>query len=230
MPFNTLVWSDEHPDRIGYFMTCCAPCRESIRLLVYARTHMWRYGEIPEALVELWNKAQTLMPNWPGFRRLALDEKQTRDLAACPEQFDVARGTGANGPDAFLQYMEKRTREAPGLVRPGAMSNLGLNSSGESSVMRCPKCGEFVDASAKKCRFCNSELDSREVVSAVAERVQEKANANQKEAVRNKVSAGLMLAAVAVYFLVPAARPIALAAKLIIVLMLIVWSLTNRLR
>jgi len=230
MPFNTLVWPDEHPDRIGYFMTCCATCRESIRLLVYARTHMWRYGEIPEALVALWNKAQSTIPNWPGFHRLVLDEKQMRDLAECPEQFNVAEGTVAARPDPFLQYMEKRTREAPGLIRPGAESNLGLNPSGASSVIRCPKCREFVDAFAKKCRFCNSELDSRDIGSAVAERVQEKASANQKELGRTKVSAWLALAAVAVYFLVPAVRPITLAAKLIIVLLLIALSLSNRLR
>jgi hypothetical protein len=230
MPFNTMVWPDEHPDRIGYFMTCCAPCRESIRLLVYARTHMWRYGELPEALRELWNKAQSMIPDWPGFNRLSLNEEQMRDLATCPEQFDVASATVATRPDPFLKYMEERTREAPGLVRPGAMSSLGLNPSAKSSVMQCPKCREFVDASAKKCRFCNSELDSNEVDTAVAERVQEKVNGNQKEFGRNKVSAGLMLAAVAVYFLVPAVRPVALASKLIIVLMLIVWSLSNRLR
>jgi hypothetical protein len=230
IPFNTMVWPDEHPDRIGYFMTCCEPCRESIRLLVYARTHMWRYGKLPEALVELWSKAQNMIPDWPGFKRLSLNEKEMRDLSACPEQFDVATATVASRPDPFLQYMEKRSRETPGLVRPGAMSNLGLDSSGGSRVMRCPKCREFVDAAAKKCRFCNSELGSKEVDSAVAERVQEKVTANQKEAGRNKTSALLSLAAVAVYFLVPAARPVALATKLIIVLLLIVSSLASRLR
>jgi hypothetical protein len=76
----------------------------------------------------------------------------------------------------------------------------------------------------------NSELDSMDIGSAVAERVQEKASANQKELGRTKVSAWLALAAVAVYFLVPAVRPITLAAKLIIVLLLIALSLSNRLR
>jgi hypothetical protein len=229
MPFNTLVWPDEHPDRIGYFMMCCAPCRETIRLLVYARTHLWRYGNLPEALADLWNKAQSGIPNWPGFKRLSLDEKQMRDLATCPEQFDIAVATVAARPDPFLQYMEKRTREVPGLVRPGAISSLGLDNS-ESRVMRCPKCREFVDASAKKCRFCESELDSRQVDIAVAERVQEKAIANQKEVGHIKVSSWLSLAAVAIYFLVPVVRPIAIGAKLFVVVMLIVLSLRNRMR
>jgi hypothetical protein len=230
MPFNTLIWPDEHPDRNGYFMMCCVPCRESIRLLVYARTHLWRYGELPEALVELWNKAQSMIPAWPGFKRLALDEKQMRDLATCPEQFDVASATVVSRPEPFLRYLEERKREVPGLVRPGAMSNLGLDPSSQSSVLRCPNCLEFVDSSAKKCRFCNSELDSKEVDSAVAERVQEKANANRKEKGRIKVSAWLALAAVVVYFLVPLVYPIAIGTKLFIVLLLVSLSFSHRLR
>jgi hypothetical protein len=229
-PFNSLVWPDEHPDRNGYFMTFCAPCRESIRLLVYARTHMWRYGELPEALVELWNKAQNMIPAWPGFKRLALDEKQMRDLATCPEQFDVASATVVSRPDPFLKYLEERKREAPGLVRPGAMSNLGLDPSGQSSIVRCPKCQEFVDSSVKKCRFCSSELDSREVITAVAEFAQEKAAATKKEVRRIKVSVWLLLAAVAVYFLVPAVPPITIGVKLFTVLMLISLSFSFRRR
>ncbi len=118
-PFNSLVWPDEHPDQVGYFNTCCTPCRESIRLLAYARTHRWRYGELPEALVELWNKAQSMIPDWPGFKRLSLNDTQIKDLSTCPEQFDVAMGTVATRPDPFLQYLEKRKKEVPGLVRPG---------------------------------------------------------------------------------------------------------------
>jgi len=229
-PFNSLVWPDEHPDRNGYFMTCCAPCRESIRLLVYARTHFWRYGKLPEALVELWNKAQNMIPAWPGFKRLELDEKQMKDLATCPEQFDVAAATVVTKPDPFLKYLEERKREVPGLVRPGAMSNLGLDPSSQSSVLRCPNCQEFVDSSAKKCRFCNSELDSKEVETVVAERAQEKAAATKKEVRGIKVSAWLLLAAVAVYFLVPAVPPITIRVKLFIVLMLISLSFSFRRR
>jgi hypothetical protein len=158
---------------------------------------------------------------WPGFKRLALDEKQMRDLATCPEQFDVASATVVSRPDPFLKYLEERKREVPGLVRPGAMSNLGLDPSSQSSVLRCPNCQEFVDSSAKKCRFCNSELDSREVDTAVGDRAQEKATASRKEVRSIKLSVGLLLAAAAVYFLVPVVPPITIGVKLFIVLMLV---------
>ena len=171
-----------------------------------------------------------MIPAWPGFKRLELDEKQMKDLATCPEQFDVAAATVVTKPDPFLKYLEERKREVPGLVRPGAMSNLGLDPSSQSSVLRCPNCQEFVDSSAKKCRFCNSELDSKEVETVVAERAQEKAAATKKEVRGIKVSAWLLLAAVAVYFLVPAVPPITIRVKLFIVLMLISLSFSFRRR
>jgi hypothetical protein len=209
---------------------CCAPCQESIRLIVYARTHMWRYGKIPEPLVEPWSKAQSMIPNWPVFKRLTLDDMQMRDLSRCPEQFDVTQGTVASRPDPFQKYRERRTPEVPGLIRPGAITNLQLDPSHESRVMRCPKCREFVDSSAKKCRFCNAELDSREIDSAVAERAKEKADANEKELGRLKISLALGLTAAVIYFLVPAAQMGGTAIKLIIVFLIIGLSLAVRLR
>jgi hypothetical protein len=235
MPFHSLVWRDEHPDEIGYFLTCCAPCQESVRLLAYARTHLWRHGDIPAAFAGLWTAAQSTIPDWPGFKRLALDKQQMRDLEMCRGELEIASDAALDKSrllkaSKFAQRLEERRSSVPGLVRPGSLSNLGLDASGKSKVIRCPKCKEFVDASATKCRFCNSLLDSKEIETAVAQRAQEKVFTDRKEVARLKVSGWLGLAALGILLFVPAAGPVAGAVKWGVVLLLIGLSLANRLR
>jgi len=58
-------------------------CLDSIIRLCSARTQLWRHGEIPEQLRELWAEARRLLPDWPGFQGLALDSKQLESLDAC---------------------------------------------------------------------------------------------------------------------------------------------------
>ena len=61
-------------------------CRLLLIILTSARKHLWRTGQIPREYQELWDEAQNLMPNWPGFRRLTLTVEQLRDLDACEDE------------------------------------------------------------------------------------------------------------------------------------------------
>jgi hypothetical protein len=202
---------------------------------VHARTHLWRHGEIPAALVGLWSKAQSTIPAWPGFKRLTLDEQQIRHLELCPE-LDIAAAATVDesrllSASKLAQRLEGRAKGEPPLVRPGSLSNLQLeDDSGKSKVIRCPRCKEFVDASATQCRFCNALLDSKEIEAAVAQRAQEKVFRERKEVARLKVSALLVLAALGVLYYVKVEGPVEGAIRWGVVLLLLGLSILNRMR
>jgi hypothetical protein len=91
MPFCSLQWPDEHPEDLDHIILDREhheECRASIIRLVGARTQLWRAGAIPEDLRELWAEAQRVIPDWPGFKRLSLDEQQLGSLDACAEELD----------------------------------------------------------------------------------------------------------------------------------------------
>jgi hypothetical protein len=176
MPLASLVWPDEHPDARGYFLTCCAPCKESIRRLCFARTHLWRNGEIPNDHVELWKQANGIIPDWPGFKRLSLDEKQMKSLDACREELDDLMGaivktfpkvsfTDKGGGQ--VDFTAERVIGTD-LIRPA--SNPAIFPTEAGNIIRCPKCREFIDSSVNKCRYCNSDLNAQDIRMAVAQR------------------------------------------------------------
>lgn len=95
MPFCSLQWSDEHPEdlaRIILDREHHEACASSIIRLVGSRTHLWRTGVCPEDRHELWAEAQQAIPDWPGFKRLSLDERQRRSLDSCVEELDDVIG------------------------------------------------------------------------------------------------------------------------------------------
>jgi hypothetical protein len=92
LPLCSLMWADEHP-KDG--PPNHEPCSLSIIRLAGARTGLWKSGEIPEHSRELWAEAQRMMPNWPGFLRLSLNEAQRDSLEACKEELDEFVGAMA---------------------------------------------------------------------------------------------------------------------------------------
>jgi hypothetical protein len=88
MPLCSPVWPDEHPG--GGVIPDQDPnhpeCRDSIVRLAAARKRLWRTGAIPEESKELWAEAQGLIPDWPGFLRLSLNEDQRLSLEACAQE------------------------------------------------------------------------------------------------------------------------------------------------
>jgi hypothetical protein len=91
MPFCALQWPDEHPkdlDDIIFDRERHGECLASIIRLVGVRTHLWRAGAIPEDCGQLWAEAQRLIPEWPGFKRLALEEQERESLDGCAKELD----------------------------------------------------------------------------------------------------------------------------------------------
>ena len=87
IPFGCIIWSDEHrPMSNCETLIMHQECRHALIVLTSARKLLWRTGQIPREYQQLWLEAQTLMPNWPGFRRLTLTAQQLRDLDACEEE------------------------------------------------------------------------------------------------------------------------------------------------
>lgn len=94
MPLCSLIWDDEHPDGVlpSTILGDHHFCRASMIRLCSARTYLWRHNVIPEESLELWKGAQHIMPQWPGFSRLSLNEKEVRSLDACSEELDDLMG------------------------------------------------------------------------------------------------------------------------------------------
>lgn len=90
MPLCSLIWPDEHPDQ--WYRRCCEKCQESLRRLAHARTHLWRHGQLPRDHRELWEEAKAIIPNWPGFSRLSLDQEQMDSLDGCGIELDEMMG------------------------------------------------------------------------------------------------------------------------------------------
>jgi hypothetical protein len=88
IPFCSLVWPDEHPERLADIFSGLEhkTCKASIIRLVSARTELWRTGVIPEDLHGLWAEAHRVIPNWPGFKRLSLNEYELKVLEECAEE------------------------------------------------------------------------------------------------------------------------------------------------
>lgn len=86
----SMYWKDEHPSgelpppsfayRHAKELQAHMECGDSLRGLLNARTMLWRRGSIPEQWQAFWAQAQQALPEWPGFKRLILDEEQRLSL------------------------------------------------------------------------------------------------------------------------------------------------------
>jgi hypothetical protein len=102
MPLCAPFWFDEHPNGhwepeqyMPLFFTFIdehKECLGSIVRLASARTQLWRTGAIPEELKELWEEAQRLLPDWPGFKRLSRDPQLMESLDGCEEELAEVMG------------------------------------------------------------------------------------------------------------------------------------------
>jgi len=78
LPVGSIVWPDEHPEK--WTQECCLKCKVSICNLTTLRTKLWREGKIPDEYQDFWEQAQRMIPNWPGFNRLSLNEEEMKAL------------------------------------------------------------------------------------------------------------------------------------------------------
>lgn len=105
IPFCSLVWPEEHPEDgiIAFPDPNHEECRASIIRLVAARTRLWRTGTIPEESKELWAEARRLIPGWPGFLRLTLNQEQCLSLEDCAGELnDLVGAIAADFPQMTL--------------------------------------------------------------------------------------------------------------------------------
>lgn len=88
IPFASIIWTDEHqPFRTGA-LDDHETCKQSLIRLTTARKRLWRTGNLAAADLSLWQEAKALLPDWPGFQRLALTPEQLRQLDACEQEAD----------------------------------------------------------------------------------------------------------------------------------------------
>jgi hypothetical protein len=88
IPFNSLVWQDEH-HRVDYATTQDhARCLGTVMALITARKRLWHTGRVPTEDEPLWREAQEVIPDWPGFRRLKLNALERQYLDQCETETD----------------------------------------------------------------------------------------------------------------------------------------------
>ena len=80
VPLGTIYWADEHPDGLPATDPVSEP---TIMRLLLIRSNLWRTGKIPDEDLPFWLEAQRVLPDWPGFQRLALSAlNRNRDMRA----------------------------------------------------------------------------------------------------------------------------------------------------
>lgn len=85
MPLATLKWSDEIPQA----QILLIQCRETARFMwtIFGiRKELWIKRRIEPAHLDLWMAAQTLLPEWPLFRRLELSPKEYESLQGAEDE------------------------------------------------------------------------------------------------------------------------------------------------
>lgn len=85
LPLGSISWPDEYPDGRP-FIRCHEECRESLLRLAAARAAYWDTEQIPPEYDHLWEEAREVIPDWPGFKRLYLSEKQRQAVDQCEQQ------------------------------------------------------------------------------------------------------------------------------------------------
>ncbi|MFZ4858174.1 MAG: hypothetical protein ACOYL3_17435 [Desulfuromonadaceae bacterium] len=89
-PIAALVWHDEHPDGKPEAVGHRQQCKDWMHNLMEARNYLWVHGEVAEAHKALWEEAQLLLPEWPGFKRLKLNDDEMESYQDCiSERTDI---------------------------------------------------------------------------------------------------------------------------------------------
>jgi hypothetical protein len=86
IPFDSIVWADEHMLSKERALPGHDTCLRSMIRLMLARKQLWRTGQIDESLQQIWREAQEILPDWPGFRRLTLTAEELRALDLCEQE------------------------------------------------------------------------------------------------------------------------------------------------
>ncbi len=119
IPFGAYVWEDEHPGGKCMMPDLDDQSRDSILRLVAARTALWLHGEIPGDLEQSWEEARKALPNWPGFARLSISEREKDMIGAIRSKMDSFEKSLRADADEF-----SKSEDGSGVVRVGATYDL----------------------------------------------------------------------------------------------------------
>jgi hypothetical protein len=86
MPYGSIVWDDELPPRDQRQYLGHRECNLSMIRLIGLRKQLWLSGSRTEPVNEVWEQARRLIPNWPGFQRLALNRQEWEALRFCEQE------------------------------------------------------------------------------------------------------------------------------------------------
>lgn len=84
IPVGFVLWEDEYPGENRLPMGD-KDARRTMLSLYAARWHYWMDKVIPEAFADLWDEAQQQIPEWPGFKRLDVDNETIELARLCRE-------------------------------------------------------------------------------------------------------------------------------------------------
>lgn len=103
-PIATLVWGDEHPDGSLHSASHSPECKNWMVNLQIARNHVWENGEIAEVHRGFWAQSQKMLPSWPGFSRLQLNDEHRESYRACVEEKEQVFEMVASEYGAEINY------------------------------------------------------------------------------------------------------------------------------
>ena len=86
IPFESILWDDELPAGDERHFTSHRECNFSLIRLFGMRRQIWLSGSSAVPENELWREARALMPDWPGFRRMTLNQSEKESLRFCMEE------------------------------------------------------------------------------------------------------------------------------------------------
>ena len=124
IPFDSIIWTDEYnrPGESALFGHDL--CLRALIRLITVRKQLWLTGQVPNAYEQFWRRAQELIPDWPGFRRLSLTASQLTALNACERETasimdDVQESAGVYVKELLPGDVVRFTAYPRPIARPG---------------------------------------------------------------------------------------------------------------
>ncbi|HEX7878952.1 MAG TPA: GNAT family N-acetyltransferase [Candidatus Eisenbacteria bacterium] len=90
IPYETLIWTDEHPGGEGDVPELDETSHATIFRLITTRSTFWSSGDVPLICRQFWEDAKATLPDWPGFRRLSVSKDEMAMMKQWSNDLDRA--------------------------------------------------------------------------------------------------------------------------------------------
>ncbi len=120
IPFGTIFWPDEHPFINGRFGPLAnhrndedyrGPCYYTGADLTAARYGIWLTTLVEPQFKAFWATAQNMIPDWPGFKRLDLQELAHQQKLLLPIKLQKIAGLTAHCPSCNAELRTHRAEQ-----------------------------------------------------------------------------------------------------------------------